>query len=526
LDGYNWGYDPYHYAVPEGSYSTDPDGSKRILEYRQMVAAINGMGLRLVQDVVFNHTNSAGQDARSVLDKIVPGYYHRLDERGTVARSTCCSNTATEHNMMRRLMIDTLVLNAIEYKVDGFRFDLMGHHMLEDMKEVRAALDALTLEKDGVNGKSIYVYGEGWDFGEVAQNARGLNASQLNIAGTGIGVFNDRLRDAVRGGSPFGDQLEQGLANGAYTDPNGLLEGNTDLDNLLMISDLARIGLAGNLRDYTFMGYDDAPVTGMEVDYNGAPAGYTADPQENIVYVSAHDNETLYDAIAFKAPRDTTQDERVRMQILAMSYVMYAQGVPFIHAGDELLRSKSMDRNSYNSGDWFNRLDYTYESNNFGVGLPPQGDNSEAWPLIQPLLADPMLKMDKPHIEMSLGMFEDMLRVRKDTALLRLRTGQQIIDKLTFPNTGADQIPGVIVMHLDDTKGEDVDVKYSHVVVIFNGSNESVSYTDETLAVGEYVLHPMLASGSDAAMKTASYDASGTFTVPAYTTAVFVVNQQ
>jgi pullulanase len=523
LDGYNWGYDPYHYAVPEGSYSTNPDGSQRIIEYRQMVAALNGMGLRVVQDVVFNHTNSAGQDARSVLDKIVPGYYHRLDERGVVARSTCCANTATEHNMMRRLMIDTIVLNAVQYKIDGFRFDLMGHHMLDDMWAVRSALDALTIEKDGVDGKAIYVYGEGWDFGEVAKNARGLNAVQLNIAGTGIGVFNDRLRDAVRGGSPFGDQLEQGLSNGVFNDPNGLLDVNADPVMALLFGDLTRVGLAGNLRDYSFTGYDDTPVLGMEVDYNGAPAGYTIDPQENIVYVSAHDNETLYDAIAFKAPRDTTPETRVRMQILAMSYALYAQGVPFIHAGDELLRSKSMDRNSYNSGDWYNRLDYTYETNNFGVGLPPQGDNSEAWPLIQPLLADPALKMGKPQIEMSLAMFEDMLRVRKDTALLRLRTGEQVIAKLTFPNTGSEQMPGVIVMHIDDTQGEDVDAKYDQVVVIFNGSDEEITFSDSTLANAGYELHPMLAAGSDAILKTASYDAAGTFKVPAYSTAVFVV---
>ncbi len=524
LDGYNWGYDPYHYAVPEGSYSTNPDGWQRILEYRQMVVALNGMGLRVVQDVVFNHTNASGQDNRSVLDRIVPGYYHRLDERGIVAKSTCCANTASEHNMMRRLMIDTLVLNAIEYKIDGFRFDLMGHHMLEDMKEVRAALDTLTMEKDGVDGKSIYVYGEGWDFGEVAKNARGLNASQLNIAGTGIGVFNDRLRDAVRGGSPFGDQLEQGLSNGLYNAPNGLLDVNTDQDMALHFGDLARIGLAGNLRDFSFTGYEDKPVLGMEVDYNGAPAGYTSDPQENIVYVSAHDNETLYDAIAFKAPRDTTPDDRVRMQILGMSYVMYAQGVPFIHAGDELLRSKSMDRNSYNSGDWFNRLDFTYESNNFGVGMPPQGDNANAWPLIQPLLADATLKMDKAHIEMSLSMFEDMLRVRKDTALLRLQTGDQIMQKLTFPNTGSKQLPSVVVMHLDDTKGDEVDAEYDQVVVIFNGTAKDTTFTDTSFVNMGYELHPLLASSSDATMTTASYDpTSGAFTVPAYTTAVFVV---
>src|SRR5512145_2700531 len=179
-----------------------------------MVQALNQAGLRVVMDVVYNHTNASGQEAKSVLDKIVPGYYHRLNADGAVETSTCCQNTATEHAMMRKLMVDSVVTWATQYKVDGFRFDLMGHHMLDDMKAVRAALDALTLENDGVDGKLIYVYGEGWDFGEVANNARGKNATQLNIAGTGIGVFNDRLRDAVKGGSPFSDPRDQGFVTG------------------------------------------------------------------------------------------------------------------------------------------------------------------------------------------------------------------------------------------------------------------------------------------------------------------------
>src|SRR5215207_6119181 len=255
-DPFNWGYDPLHYTTPEGSYSTDPNGTPRIVEFREMVQSLNQSGLRVVMDVVYNHTNASGQSENSVLDRLVPGYYHRLNADGAVEKSTCCENTATEQAMMRKLVVDSVVTWATQYKVDGFRFDLMGHHMLEDMKAVRAALDALTLEKDGVDGKAIYVYGEGWDFGEVAQNARGINATQLNIAGTGIGVFNDRLRDAVRGGSPFGDQLEQGLSNGVYNDPNGLLDVNDDLDMTLLFGDLARIGLAGNLRDYSFTGYD------------------------------------------------------------------------------------------------------------------------------------------------------------------------------------------------------------------------------------------------------------------------------
>jgi pullulanase-type alpha-1,6-glucosidase len=158
-DGFNWGYDPIHYTTPDGSYATDPNGTPRIVEFREMVGALNESGLRVVMDVVYNHTNASGQSDNSVLDRVVPGYYHRLNGDGNVEQSTCCQNTATEHDMMRKLMVDSVVTWATQYKVDGFRFDLMGHHMLDDMIAVRAALDALTLEKDGVDGKSIYVYG-------------------------------------------------------------------------------------------------------------------------------------------------------------------------------------------------------------------------------------------------------------------------------------------------------------------------------------------------------------------------------
>src|SRR5690606_2662869 len=203
---------------------------------------------------------------------------------------------------------------------------------------------------------------------EVEKGARGINATQFNLAGTGIGTFNDRLRDAVRGGSPFGDRDHQGLGNGVYTDPNGLNPINEDLDQALLLADRTRVGLAGNLRDFTFMAGTGETVTGFDIDYNGSPAGYTRDPQENIVYVDKHDNETLFDNMLFRLPPDTTSDEIVRMQALSASYVLYAQGVPFMQAGSDIMRSKSMDRNSYNSGDWFNRLDWTYQTNNFGVG--------------------------------------------------------------------------------------------------------------------------------------------------------------
>jgi pullulanase len=526
LDGFNWGYDPYHWNVPEGSYSTNADGTTRIVEYRQMVQALNQMGLNVVQDVVYNHTNGVGQSSRSVLDKIVPGYYYRLDDKGTVYTSTCCPNTATEHNMMRRLMIDSIVFHATQYKVDGFRFDLMGHHMLEDMRQVRQALDALTLEEHGVDGKRIYVYGEGWNFGEVQDNARGINATQLNIAGTGIGVFNDRLRDAVRGGSPFGGQLEQGLATLQYTAPNGLADINANLAEVLLHADHVRVGLAGNLADFTFTDRNGDEVNTTQVMYGDAPSGYTGDPQENIIYVSKHDNETLYDEIAYKAPRDTTMADRIRMQNLGLAYVMYSQGVPFFHAGSDMLRSKSMDRNSYNSGDWFNRLDFTYQTNNFGVGLPPAGDNSAQWDLMRPLLADESLQASEADILANVNSFRDMLRVRYSTPLFRLQTADEIMQRLTFHNTGAEQVPGVIVMHIADTVGDDLDPAHDAVVVVFNATPDELTFTVDALAGQAFALHPALADGSDAVLASASYDSeSGTFTVPAISAAVYVLPQ-
>jgi pullulanase len=521
LDGFNWGYDPYHYTTPEGSYSTEPDGAARIREFRSMVQALNEAGLRVVMDVVYNHTNASGQGDRSVLDRIVPGYYHRLNADGGVETSTCCQNTATEHTMMERLMIDSLVTWARDYRVDGFRFDLMGHHMRANMEQVRAALDALTLEADGVDGAAIYVYGEGWNFGEVADGARGVNATQLNMAGTGIGTFSDRLRDAVRGGGPFSPLPNQGFASGLSLLPNGLTEGTDEEQaaRLLLYMDQIRVGLAGNLRDYTFTNANGETVTGADILYNGAPAGYTLDPQEHIIYVSAHDNETLFDAIMGKAPEDAPLDARIRMNNLALSTVMFSQGVPFFHAGDDILRSKSFDRNSYNSGDWFNVLDWSYESNNFGVGLPPQGENERVWDLIAPLLGNADLRPSSAQIVDANAVFRELLQIRFSSPLFRLQTADDIQARVSFPNAGVNQTPGVIVMLLDDTAGEDLDAEYAQVLVIFNATPEAQAVTVDV--DGEWALHPVLAESVDAVVRGAAAE-GGVFRVPGLTTAVFV----
>lgn len=523
-DGFNWGYDPYHYTVPEGSYATNPDGSTRIKEFREMVKALNDNGLRMVMDVVYNHTSQAGQDAKSVLDKIVPGYYYRLDTEGNVTTSTCCQNTATEHKMMEKLMVDSVVTWATEYKVDGFRFDLMGHHMLSNMEAVRSALDVLTLEKDGVDGKSIYIYGEGWDFGEVAKNARGVNATQLNIGGTGIGVFNDRMRDAVRGGNPFDDLRLQGFSTGLYLNPNAAETSKpaNQLEKLLDYSDWIRLSLAGNLENYVITRANGDLVDGSRVLYGGVQAGYTQDPQENIVYVSAHDNQTLFDAIQVKAAANTNLTNRIRMNNLALSFPMFSQGIPFFHAGDDMLRSKSLDDNSYDSGDWFNTLDWTYESNNWGVGLPIEGSSN--WAIYKPLLGNAQLKPNTSQITFASDVFKEYLEIRKSSPLFRLTTADQVSSCVSFYNTGTKQIPALIVMRIQDAN--DLDLNYGDILVFFNANQKSITFSEETLADLEYQLHPVLASSVDPIVKTSAYVSSkGSFTIPALTTSVFVIKK-
>jgi len=528
VDGFNWGYDPWHYSVPEGSYATNPDGITRIVEFREMVQALNEAGLRVVMDVVYNHTNAAGQSPMSVLDRIVPGYYHRLNDRGQVETSSCCPNTASEHNMMEKLMIDSLVTWATRYKIDGFRFDLMGHHMKRNMENVRAALDSLTVASEGVDGASIYLYGEGWNFGEVADNARGVNATQINMSGSGIGTYNNRLARVVRGGGPAdgGPALvgQQGFANGLFYDPNAMNSGSpVERDRLLGFGDQLRIALAGGLADYPFVDKFGNVVTGESLGFLGQPAGYTQDPQESIAYVSSHDNQTLYDINAYKAPQTTSMADRIRIQNVGLSMVVLGQGVPLLHAGSDMLRSKSFDRDSFNSGDWFNRLDFTHGSNNFGSGLPPAGSNMADWPIMQPLLADPMLVPTPADIVETSERFRELLQIRYSSRLFRLETEQQIVESVRFHNTGPAQTPGLIVMSITDDEGA-VDRDIETIFTLFNASDDPVVFQVPEEAGREAELHPVLAASTDPVVQTSSFDsATGTFDVPARTTAVFLV---
>ncbi len=508
-DGWNWGYDPLHWNTPEGSYATDPH--QRTLEFRQMVAALNAAGLRVVIDVVYNHTMASGLAPFSVLDRIVPGYYHRLLHDGTVAESTCCANTAAENTMMGRLIVDSLLLWRRHYKIDGFRFDLMGHH---PRSVIVAARDAL--------GPDVLLYGEGWNFGEVADDHRFAQASQRGMAGTGIATFNDRLRDAVRGGgSHEGNPRRQGFATGLWTDPNG--DGvSGDLPHqrtaLLRLQDRIRVGLTGNLAGYQFTDHTGALVTGAQIDYHGSPTGYNAAPGECVSYVDAHDNEILYDALAYKLPASTSPLDRARMQVLALSLVVLGQGIGFLAAGSERLRSKSFDRNSYNSGDWFNAIRWNPATGNgFGLGLPPAPDNASAWDYARPLLADPALVPDARTIAFATERYIELLRIRQESAVFGLPTLEEVQHRVSFPPSK----PGVIAMHLDAAAPLP---GWSAVTVVFNASPDPVWQDVPAIAGTDVALHPVLADSVDPVLRTATVDpVTGVCTVPGRSVAVYVV---
>ena len=529
-DAYNWGYDPLHWMAPEGSYATSShqNGGARVREFRSMVGGLHSIGMQVVLDQVYNHTPAAGQSAISVLDRVVPGYYQRLNASGGVETSTCCSNVATENAMSEHLMIDSMIHWAKYYHVDGFRFDLMGHHPAAEMKRAQEALKSLTLEKDGVDGSRLYIYGEGWNFGEVANNALFTQATQGQLDGTGIGAFNDRLRDAVHGGGPFDEdhRVFQGFGSGAFSDFNGLdtrPESERRADYLHRV-DLVKLGLAGNLKDYTLTTYDGKTVSGAQLDYNGQGAGFASQPAENVNYVDAHDNETLFDLVTYKMPADAPMENRVRMSLISQASVALSQSPSFWASGTEMLRSKSLDRDSYNSGDYYNAIDWTMHDNGFGHGLPVKSKNGAAWDHMRPLLENPDLKPSPEQIDTSSEIAMDFLRVRSSSRLFTLGSADLIRSKVTFPNSGEGAVDGTIVMLINDEAGagSDVDAALDGALVVFNATDKTMTTAVDGLAGRVFKLHEAQANGSDAVVKDASFDAkTGSVTVPARTVAVF-----
>ncbi len=523
VDSFNWGYDPYHYTTPEGSYATNAEGSQRILEFREMVKAIKqNIGMNVVMDVVYNHTNEAGLGPKSVLDKIVPWYYQRLNpETGSVENSTCCSNTAPEHAMFAKLMDDSLVTWARDYKIDAFRFDLMGHHPKDQMVQALAAVKQVNPE--------MYFYGEGWNFGEVQDDKRFVQATQKHLAGTGIGSFSDRLRDAVRGGSPFdgGDTIRktQGFGNGALVDANEM--DGVDRVTALHQADLVRLGMAGNLKDFILTDKDGMPKKGSDIDYNGQPAGYAQDPTEIQNYVDKHDNQTLFDNLIYKAPQGA---DLVRMQGVSLATAMLGQGIPFTHAGVELLRSKSMERDSYDSGDWYNRVDYTLADNNFDKGLPRKDKDGDNYPLIEKVLGK-HVKPSGADMATMVGFYQELAELRQSSRLLRLGSGAEVIKRVDFRNTGPDQEPGLIVMTVDDgiNAGADLDPAIDGLVVMINATNAPQSISDFRDGNDQPIdLSGMVLSDKHRAVDSIATGAAynnGQLTLGAWSAAVFVKPQ-
>lgn len=522
-DCYNWGYDPYHFNAPEGSYATSvADGVTRVVEFRSMVQSLNAAGLRVGMDVVFNHTTASGENDHSVLDEVVPGYYYRYSAAGASLNDSCCADTAGENHMMGKLISDSVIMWARDYHVSSFRYDIMG--MLP--KDVLVALQA---KVDGIVGHHVEMLGEGWNFGAVANGARFPQASMGTLAGSGIGAFNPYIRDAVRGGSPSdsGNALvsNQGFINGLYYDPNDQGTGHT-LGDLLWAGDEVKAGLAGSLKDYVLNTSWDAtlPLSQMNGSY---PLGFVDNPSESVNYVENHDSQTLFDTSVFKLPTTTSQDDRARVQMLGAAIVSFGQGVAYYHAGVDTLRSKSLDSNSYDSGDWFNRLDWTYADNNFGVGLPMAASNSGDWSLESPLLANAQIKPTATQIAWTRDQFRDLLRIRKSTSLLHMGSAADIKARLKFWNTGSAQVPTVIVGDIDGSGGY-AGANFAEVTYFINVDKQAHQMVIPALAGKGFVLHPVhLAAGAaDKVAATATYDAgTGTFAIPARTAVVFVVPQ-
>ncbi len=528
-DCFNWGYDPLHYTVPEGSYATSvADPARRIVELRQMVMALHQTGLRVGMDVVYNHTSAAGNDAKSVLDRIVPGYYHRLDAQGRIERSTCCDNTATEHAMMAKLMIDSAVVWARDYRIDSFRFDLMGHQPKDAMLRLQAAVNRAA-------GRHVHLIGEGWNFGEVKDGARFVQAAQGALNGTGIATFSDRGRDALRGGGccdgPADVMSRQGWINGLHYDRNeaAVKAGQGTAQQLAQAADLVRVALAGTLKSYRSNWADGLEAgrerSAAELDYAGQAAGYASQPGEVVNYVENHDNPTLFDINVFKLPRGTSAEDRARVQVLGLAVVALSQGVAYFHAGGEVLRSKSLDRNSFDSGDWFNRLDWTLTDNGFSAGLPPKSENESMWPLMAPLLEDPAIKPSSAPIRFTRDAFMDWLRIRASTPLLRLRTAHQVQQRLSFPRALGPQQHTTIVGHL---QGRGLaGARFQELLYAINVDLKPAVLALPRFKGQAWALHPVQRAPQAAdkrAQSEARWDAQrGELTVPPRTAVVYVM---
>lgn len=316
---YNWGYDPVNYNVPDGSYSTDPyKPETRIREFKQMVQALHKAGIRVILDVVYNHTfNIDGSN----FQRTYPDYFYRKTADGKYSDGSGCGNeTASERDMMRRFMVESVLYWIDEYHIDGFRFDLMGCHDIETMNAIRKAVDEVD--------PTIFIYGEGWSAGSCALPTEQLGLKANMKAMPGIAAFSDELRDALRG--PFSDDTKGAFLAGKPGEEESI-----------------KFGIAGAI--------EHPQVDMSKVNYS--TEAWASQPTQMISYVSCHDDMCLTDRLRASIPGITT-DELIRLDMLAQTAVLTSQGVPFILSGEEMLRDKKGVHNSYNSPDSINRLDW------------------------------------------------------------------------------------------------------------------------------------------------------------------------
>lgn len=397
---YNWGYDPDNYNVPEGSYAVSPyDGAVRIQEMKQMVLALHSRGIGVIMDVVFNHTYRRDD---SNLQKIVPGYYYRSDETGYTNGSGCGNEVASDRPMVQKLIIDSLIYWAKEYHIDGFRFDLMGVLDIDTMNVIAERLKEIRPD--------IYLYGEGWNGGpsSLAEEKRAFKASAKKMPG--IGMFNDDIRDTIKGSVFYDDHL-------------GFVNGGTHLENAL------RYGITG-------------AVAHPQVDYDAyGSKPWAKEPGQSINYVSCHDNYTLWDKLSVSCP-EASEEKKKAMNRLCAAIVFTSQGVPFIQAGEEFLRSKPLPEkkgfaeNSYNMPDTVNSIKW---------------DNIHEYPDM-------------------IAYYKGLMALRKAHPVFRMQSEAEMTQNLCF----LSDTPENVVAYL--LKGKGADDTPENILVIFNGNDEEILY--------------------------------------------------
>ena len=426
----NWGYDPINYNVPEGSYASDSaNPATRITELKQMVKGLHDDGLRVIMDVVYNHVYNAQKNA---FGQTVPGYYFRYNDDGSLSnRSGCGNDTASERKMMRKYIVDSVKYWAKEYGIDGFRFDLMGLIDLETIKEVREAVHA-------IDPNSI-ILGEGWDMSQLPYGNRTIQPNAYKLAeNNGVAFFNDSFRDAVKG------QGDDGVT--------GFVSGNRYSDNLVM----------QNL-------YGCQPGNASCTGRRYANAGQT------VQYVEAHDNLNLYDKLKKSLPNETEENLKKRV-MLANSLVMFAHGIPFFELGQEFLRSKNGNANSYNAGD---------------------GDNSVKWDLVN---------KNSDAVEY----FKELIKLRNEIPALRDSEYSDVNKNMHW------------IKSSDGINAFSVDSNNKTYVFIFNANS-----SESTVNIGKGKYHVRIADGkanSDEVSKCPeiTVDDNGNYKVSALSTAVLV----